>query len=122
MGKRSDSSNVTSLFMHSLGKDGKLGGRVELLEGLESLQIRYGEDTNGDKSPNYYIDAEDVVDWKNIVSVRLSLLMRSINNGLLSQPQTIYFNGAQVAVPKEDSYLRRAYNTTISLRNRNIGY
>ena len=122
VGIPSTERDVTSLFMHSMGKDGKLGGRVELLEGLESLQIRYGEDINGNKSPNYYVDAEEVQDWQNVISIRLSLLMRSLNDGLLTEPQTLYFNGAQVNIAEGDSYLRRTFDTTISLRNRNIGY
>jgi len=122
IGKRNQSSDLTSLYVQKLGKNGKLGTSDEILEGLESMQIQYGEDTNNDNSPNYYISADEVSDWRNVVSIRLSLLMRFFKDNLLAEPQNLNFNGAKVAIPKGDSYLRRVYSSTIALRNRNIGY
>ena len=43
-------------------------------------------------------------------------------DGLLSKPQNLNFNGHKVAIAEDDSHLRRVYTSTISLRNRNIGY
>ena len=123
IGKRNqEHSNLSSLFVHKLGNDGKLGQSEEILEGLESMQIFYGEDTNNNKSPNYYVSADEVSDWRNVVSIRLSLLLRSFKDNLLREPQNINFNGVKVSIPENDSYLRRVYTSTIALRNRNIGY
>lgn len=120
--REGSSDGVPSLFMHRLGYDGKLGVREEIMEGVESLQVLYGEDTNNDKSPDYYTNADSVVNWNNVVSIRLSLLMRSTQNNLLADASSVDFHGAKITVKEGDRYLRRAYTSTISLRNRNIGY
>ena len=72
--------------MHKLAKDGRLGSRDEILEGIESMQILYGEDTNNDKPTNYYVTANQVSNWRDVVSIRLRLLMRSFKNNLLPTP------------------------------------
>ena len=117
-----DIDGVTSLIIHGLGADARLGEGRELVPGVENIQIRYGEDTNNDKSPNYYVSADEVGNWTKVVSVRLSLLMRSYRDNLTTGSQVIYFNGAKLDVPEGDTYLRRVFSTTISLRNRRIGY
>ena len=121
VGKTSQDSRP-SLFTRSLGNNGKIGAREEVLEGLESMQIHYGEDTSGNNSPNYYVASNNVKDWRNVVSIRLSLLMRSNKDKLLSKPQNVLFNGSKIKVAANDTYLRRVFSSTISLRNRNIGY
>ena len=119
---KNDNNSRPSLFTHSLGKNGRIGARDEILEGLESMQILYGEDTNGNNSPNYYVAADQITDWRRVISIRLSLLMRSKKDDLLAEPQSIFFNGAKVSVASDDTYLRKVFSSTISLRNRNIGY
>lgn len=123
IGKRDEKqSNISSLFIHRLGKDGKLGAREEILEGVESMQLQYGEDRNNDMSPDYYVSADEVQDWRNVVSIRIGLLMRSFRKHLFTEPQIVNFNGARVSIEEGDSYLRRVYTSTVSLRNRSIGY
>ncbi len=127
VGKRSDSTtgyqnNIPSLYMKNLGHNAKPGNKVEILEGVESLQILYGEDTNNDRSPNYYVSADKVVDWNHVVSLKLSLLLRSRDNNVTQGAQTLKFNGADIALADGDRYLRRVFTTTIALRNRNVGF
>ena len=123
IGKRDQTqSNLSSLFVHGLGQDGKLGASEELLQGLESMQVQYGEDTDNDRAANYFVSADQVSNWGNVVSVRISLLMRSFKDQLLTEPQNLNFNGAKVEIPDGDSYLRRVYSSTIAIRNRNIGF
>ena len=126
VGKRGDDTdnadNIPSLFVRHLGTDAKLGAKEEILEGVESLQVLYGEDTNNDKSPNYYVSADEVVNWNHIVSLKISLLLRSYKNNVFSSAQTLSFNGENINVGSSDRYLRRVFTTVISIRNRNIGY
>ena len=127
VGKRSDSktgyqNNAPSLYMKSLGNNARPANKEEILEGVESLQIIYGEDTNNDRSPNYYVSADKVVDWNHVVSVKLSLLLRSRNNNVTTGVQTIKFNGADIILASGDTYLRRVFTTTIALRNRSVGF
>ena len=98
----------------------------ELLEGIENMQILYGEDTdadadgaNGDGTANRYVafGASDL-DIDRIVSVRISLLARSINNNLTTEPAPYTFNGSSVTPASTDKYLRKVFTTTVTLRNK----
>lgn len=123
IGKRDDdSSNTPALFVRHLGSDAKLDVKEEILEGVESLQILYGEDTNGDKSPNYYVSANAVTNWNSVVSLKISLLLRSYKNNIFSSAQSLEYNGSDIYTSTSDRYLRRVFTSTISLRNRNVGY
>ena len=91
------------------------------------MQILYGEDTdadadgtNGDRTANRYVDfgVDDDFDPDRIVSVRISLLARSINNNLTTEPSPYTFNGITVTPESTDKYLRKIFTTTITLRNK----
>ncbi len=89
----------------------------ELLEGIEELQILYGEDTDNDGTANRYLPAASVgLDMNRVVSVRVSLLLRTRGDGLATQPTAYAFNGQQVT--PTDRRLRRVFTSTIALRNR----
>lgn len=89
---------------------------VELIEGIENMQITYGVDTNTDSTPNYYISANNVsnVDWPKVVSVRITLTARTIDDNLAAQTRNYTFNGAATS----DRRLQRVFNSTIAIRNR----
>lgn len=90
--------------------------RQALVQGVEDMQVLYGEDTAGsDGVPDQFRTADSVADWKNVVAVRLTLLMRSTRE-LNNVPQNYTFNGT--AVTPTDRYIRRTYTSTIKLRNR----
>jgi type IV pilus assembly protein PilW len=88
----------------------------ELIEGVENMQILYGEDTNGDFSANRYLPANSISDWANMVSVRLSLVLMTVEDNLTSSAQTYQFNGASITAP--DRRLRRVFTSTVGIRNR----
>ena len=60
----------------------------ELVEGIENLQVLYGEDTNGDRIPDAWHKALDpssgdpdrVINWDNIVAVRFGIIARALAN------------------------------------------
>ncbi len=74
----------------------------ELVEGIESLLVLYGEDTNNDRSPNRYRQIHEVTDRSNIVTVRV----------------TVRANSVDEVVEQNDGLLRRDFTKTIALRNR----
>jgi len=90
----------------------------ELVEGVQSMQIRYGIDTDAvkDQFPNQYVPADEVPDFVDVVSVRIMLLMRSIDDLVTETPQNYTYNGATVT--PADRRLRQVFTTTIALRNR----
>jgi type IV pilus assembly protein PilW len=97
---------------------GILSGAEELVEGVESLQLTYGEDTNGDLAADQYSEADSVADWSAVVSVRAAFLVRTPANVSSDTDAGIYgLLGAQIN-PLNDARLRRIFTTTISLRNR----
>jgi type IV pilus assembly protein PilW len=49
----------------------------ELVSGVETLQILYGENSVGTNAADAYLPADEVTDWENIVSVRFSVMTRS---------------------------------------------
>lgn len=108
---------------------------VELIEGVENMQILFGIDTDDDDDAdattsapdgpaNYYVspgnvpdlDLDGTVDWYRVVSIRISLLVATIDNNLTAQAQTYTFNG--VTTTPTDRRIRRVFTTTVTLRNR----
>ena len=101
---------------------------LELLEGIENMQIFYGEDTdadtdgaNGDGTANRYVAfGTSGLDTDRIVSVRISVLVRSLNNSLTTEPAPYAFPDPDTTVTpgSTDKYLRKVFTTTITLRNK----
>ncbi len=99
------------------------GVNLELVEGIEQMQLLYGVDTNGDQHPNQYMTGDlisdvktDPINWYDVMSVRLMLLVRSESAFVVEAPQTLTYNGATANAP--DRRLRQVFTTTIALRNR----
>lgn len=88
----------------------------ELVEGVENMQVLFGIDDDSDGYPNQFVDADTVVNFDDVVSIRLTLLMRSIDDFVTDDAQVYNFNGAQVTAP--DRRIRQVFSTTIALRNK----
>lgn len=114
-------SNEPSLFRESLGASGGAASSTaeELVEGVENMQILYGEDTNANGAVDQYVAANAVTNWNNVLAVRVSLLMRSVENSVVNQPQAVAFNGGTVNTGVgADRRLRKVFTATIAVRNR----
>lgn len=89
----------------------------ELVEGIEDMQILYGTDTNNDGTPNTYLAAGTAgLDMDKVVSIRVSLLVRSIDDNITSQAIDYFYNNATTTPP--DRRLHRVFTSTIAVRNR----
>lgn len=97
------------------------GNAREIIENLEDLELEYGEDTNGDFSVDRYRAAAEAIDWDNVISVRIHLLLRSEDN-VAVKARTIKFpvgsTDADNSVGGGDKRLRLAFTQTLALRNR----
>ena len=94
---------------------------VEMIEGIENMQILYGEDTDlpVDGTPNYYVPAGTVgLNMDQVISVRISLLAVSLEDNLTSQPVAYIYNDNGTPTTPTDRKLRRVFTSTIVLRNR----
>ncbi len=89
--------------------------REELVEGVIDMQLRYGDDTNGDGVANFYDTAGNVT-MDDVNAIRLNILVESLNDNVTQTPQAYTFNGT--AVTPTDNKLRRVFSSTIALRNR----
>lgn len=94
---------------------------LELADGVENMQIEYGEDTDspgtsGYGTANYYVPLPNVSDVERVVSIRISLLIRTYTDNLAPEAQTYTYNGASATAG--DRRIRQVYTTTIAVRNR----
>lgn len=89
----------------------------EFLDGIEDLQIVYGEDIDGSGVANYYVQADQIVDMDNVISIRFAVVTRSYNDNLTGGLAQNY-NVLGVNVVAADNRLRQVYTTTVTIRNR----
>jgi len=108
----------------ALFRNNNNGTAMELVEGVDNMQILYGVDTDADsnKVANIYSDATTVDaanNWNNVVSVRISLLLQTIDDNVASSEIDYFYNGVNNS-PTTGRKLRRVFTTTINVRNRTL--
>lgn len=128
-GKTCDSQKIPALYRVALNGNG-MPEAQELLPGVEDLQIQFGMDSDGDGTPNQYLNANEIgaTQWNwpgrpqanTIVSARVWVLARA------ECPDPTYDNdvtysyadrtGAAAYQPG-DHFRRQLYSATVALRN-----
>ena len=97
------------------------GTARELVDGVEDLQIWFGQDGNGDFSADRYLKASDgAFDMGQAISMRMHLLLRTSSDNVTADPQQYIFDGATVTAT--DNRLRREFKTMVNLRNKSLWY
>jgi type IV pilus assembly protein PilW len=112
-------AQVTETINYSIYDDNLDRYGAHLIEGVEDMQISYGVDTDAtpDGTPNYYADGGTAgLDLSKVVSIRVSLLLRTVENNIAAKPLPYTYNGTTVT--PLDRRIRRVFSTTIALRNR----
>ena len=95
---------------------------AEFLDGVEDLQILYGEDTDapgsaGEGIANYFVPADQVADMERVIGIRIAIVARSSNDNLVTgNLQSFAVLGANETAA--DRRIRRVYETTVNIRNR----
>ena len=92
------------------------GTTIELVEGIENMQILYGVDTDDDKVADRFYTADGVTNWNDVVSTRVSFLTQTIEDNVAVDTPVYTYNGASVTAT--DRRLRRVYTTSTAIRNR----
>lgn len=100
----------------SLFRSDNGGAGQELVEGVEGLELQYGEDTDQDGAPNVYRTATDVTNWADVVAVRVRLVTRSARDRILSTNTAFSYNGGRLA--GSDRRMRKVFNATTAVRNK----
>lgn len=106
-----------------------------IVRGVETFQVMYGIDIDGDSLPNRWVSAQDVTDWMLVRAVRIGFVLRGpVGSGqrqagatTTTAERTYYplgkdFIGASTEAgltftAPDDGRIRRAFSTTYMLRN-----
>jgi len=99
-------------------KEGPSATAVELVEGVENMQVQYGYDSDENGIADEYRTAAGVAaaDWPRIVSVRVDLLLASAEDNITTEAQSYGFAGATATAT--DRRLRQSTSFTVGVRNR----
>ncbi|HUY04345.1 MAG TPA: PilW family protein [Rhodocyclaceae bacterium] len=94
---------------------------VSLVEGIERLNFSYGLDANGDGIPDRYSAAPSVSEWPQVISVRITALVRSVDPIMGQNDAGKRYDlggGASFSCSGSDcTYLRQIYSQTVQLRD-----
>lgn len=98
-------------------------GPQELVEGVEDMQVTYGEVTTSDRIPSIYRTANNVANWRNVIAVRVALLVGTIANtqdgqlGTESVDTGTYAVNDKTVDPPDERRIRKVITSTYTLRN-----
>jgi len=115
---KNNADGIPTLYQREIKEVGDIASpnEEELIEGVENLQIVYGVKSIFDGYAYVDADAISATQWKQVKSVRINLLMQSIDDNLTQVPKNIDFAGTTIT--PTDRRLRRVFSTTVFLRNR----
>jgi len=95
----------------------------ELVDGIESMQLLYGVDTDNDRVAEKYVTADLVgaANWNNVVAVRVALLTQTPDEINYEDDTKSYYLAGTVFDSSDhgnDKRLRQVYTSTVKIRNR----
>lgn len=123
-----------SLYCKGNGGGG-LNAQQPLVENVEDMQFTYGTMSTTTTSTTAtvagYLRADEVdglgttpadaaTRWSKVLTVRICILVRSASQVVSDTASAKYYNCAGTLLSPSDRYLRRAYSTTVVLRNRRL--
>ena len=92
------------------------GDDQELVEGVEQMQVLFGVDTDDDRMTDQYMPSNLVPNPRQIISVRIWLVVRSDTDFTLENRQT-YILDSPEEIEAPDLRLRQVFSSTIALRS-----
>lgn len=115
---------INALYMQRLvaGSGGVTSAAIELVEGVEDMQITYGVDTNDDRAVDVYRDGAAVTDWTDVLSVRVALQMVASDENIVGKTgaenaQSIVDINGNV-IPNNDGRFRQVFTNVFAIRNK----
>lgn len=89
----------------------------KLVDGVDSLQFTYGEDTTGNGVADTYGTADSVTNWSSVSTVRIGMLFNTVDEyGQQTDSVARSVNGENFPA-QNDRRRRRLFTTTVLLRN-----
>lgn len=118
-------SGATTSSLYRRYFNGSVAQFEEIVPNVEAVIFQYGVNTSNTpggeptyRTDQYQTDPTAVADWSRVVSVRVALIMVSEDdNQTAATSQNLSWVGGTYVSPS-DKRLRRAYSTTVSIRNR----
>jgi type IV pilus assembly protein PilW len=104
--------------MNSLWRKVGAANPEELVQGVEQMQIQYGVDIQGDRVVDEYRSAATVGNWDRVVSVRIAMLVSSVQEYGNDRDERTYRLLDTEVPPPRDRRLRDVFTTTVGIRNR----
>jgi len=90
------------------------GSTAAVADGVDNMQILYGADTDADGVANYYVPATNITNMANVISLRITLLVSTLDDNLLAQSTSYTYNG----ITTTDRKIHKLFTSTIAIRNR----
>jgi type IV pilus assembly protein PilW len=124
-GRKSSAGNsINALFsrQRTLGSGGVTSAPVELVEGIENMQLSYGVDTGTDFAVDVYQTAAQVVDWAKVISVRIELQFYGSTDNVVGRTGRVdaqqVVNRAGDIVQNNDGRMRQIFTNVFTIRNK----
>jgi len=106
--KNNEGQRIYSLYRINSGSRAE-----ELIEGVQDMHIEYGVSNND--TLLIYKKANQITDWQHVRSVRIALLLNTVD-GVNANQRQYNFNGNEIK--SSDHMIHREWDTYISLRSR----
>ena len=124
-GRKSSAGNpINALFsrQRSLGSGGVTAAPVELVEGVEDMQLSYGVDTGSDRAVDVYQTAAEVVNWSKVLSVRIELLLYGLSDNVVGKTGSVNAQSVSDAsgdlIENNDGRMRQVFTNVFAIRNK----
>ena len=95
---------------------------LPIISNVEKLVVKYGIKTDPNATPDnklddkyYYVSANEVNNWKQVVAAKLFVVLRSDDDGLTQKAATYRIEGSTYKATDKRFY--RVFSTTIAFRN-----
>jgi type IV pilus assembly protein PilW len=106
------------LIIDPMGTTASFDVPEEVVEAVETMQVRYGVDANLDGAIEAYVTAAGVADWARIAAVRVAIVTRSPEEYGTEVDGANYVVDDTIFNPVDDRRVRQVFVSTIAIRNR----
>jgi len=91
----------------------------ELVDGVENMQIDFALDTDGNGVIDAFADPGGVTNWDEVMAVRISLLLNSVDGASSVEAPYTYFpaGGSPITPTGGDLRLRQEFTAMVTIRN-----
>ncbi len=115
---RDNAAGDDILALYGLDNTDPAAVPIELVDGVEDMQITYGVDGDGNGQVDSFVAAGAVTTWSNVLAVKISLLVNSVDNGAREQVTYNFLGSSVTPTDPTDFRLRQEMGSTVTLRNR----